>query len=107
MTNSRPASLEALLASLGPADQLRAFYEARLGALTEYDRTHGGALVQTLDAYFAAGRSLSAAARRLSTHRNTVRYRLRRFEELTGMNLRHVDDLVQIWWALRRHKLHL
>jgi DNA-binding PucR family transcriptional regulator len=38
-------------------------------------------------------------------HVNTVRYRLRRFEELTGTSLRRVEDLVQIWWALRRARL--
>jgi DNA-binding PucR family transcriptional regulator len=34
-----------------------------------------------------------------------VRYRLRRFEELSGMSLRQVDDLVQIWWAIQRRRL--
>jgi putative transposase len=38
-------------------------------------------------------------------HVNTLRYRLRRFEELTGTSLRCVDDLVEIWWAIRRHEL--
>ncbi|MDQ3701217.1 MAG: helix-turn-helix domain-containing protein [Chloroflexota bacterium] len=96
-----PAALDDLLASLGPADQMRAFYEARLGRLREYDETHGAQLMQTLDAYFAAGRSLSAAAERLSAHRNTVLYRLRRIETLVEAKLRdpHVDLELQV--ALR------
>ena len=26
-------------------------------------------------------------------------------EELTGANLRHVDDLVRVWWAFRRRQI--
>ena len=96
-----PAALDDLLASLGPADRMRAFYEARLGRLQEYDERHGAQLIPTLDAYFAAGRSLSAAAERLRTHRNTVLYRLRRIEDLVQLRLRdpHVELELQV--ALR------
>lgn len=34
-------------------------------------------------------------------HPNTVRYRLRRFRETTGLNERRVEDLVLAWWLLR------
>jgi DNA-binding PucR family transcriptional regulator len=95
------ADLEALLASLGPADQMRAFCEARLGALRDYDRAHGAELVRTLDAYFASGRSLTAAARRLRTHRNTVLYRLRRIEALAQVELRNPQVDLELQVALR------
>ncbi len=104
MNTSAPhcsAALDDLLASLGPADHMQAFYEARLGPLREYDETHGAQLVQTLDAYFAAGRSLSAAAVRLSTHRNTVLYRLRRIEELVQAKLRDPGVDLELQVALR------
>lgn len=39
---------------------------------------------QTVTAYLEAGRSLEAAARRLTVHANTVRYRLGRVAEVTG-----------------------
>jgi DNA-binding PucR family transcriptional regulator len=93
--------LDALLASLGPTDRLRAFSESRLGRLREYDRLHGAQLVQTLAAYFAAGRSLSATAERLHTHRNTVLYRLHRIEELTKAKLRDPAIELELQVALR------
>jgi DNA-binding PucR family transcriptional regulator len=44
----------------------------------------GGELLDTLDAFFAAGGVLESAARGLFVHPNTVRYRLRRIGEVTG-----------------------
>jgi DNA-binding PucR family transcriptional regulator len=44
----------------------------------------GGAVLETLSAYLATGRSLEAAARQLYVHPNTVRYRLRKVSEITG-----------------------
>ena len=45
----------------------------------------GGELLETLDAFFAAGGVLESAARALYVHPNTVRYRLRRVAEVTGL----------------------
>jgi DNA-binding PucR family transcriptional regulator len=45
----------------------------------------GGGLLETLDAFFAAGGVLESAARELYVHPNTVRYRLKRVAEVTNM----------------------
>lgn len=93
--------LEHLLAGLGPAERLREFCDARLGTLRDYDRNRGGQLVETLAAYFASGRSLSATAQRLRTHRNTVLYRLRRVEEVTHLDLHDPQIELEVQVALR------
>ena len=46
----------------------------------------GGGLLDTLDAFFAAGGVLESTARELYVHPNTVRYRLKRVAELTGLS---------------------
>jgi DNA-binding PucR family transcriptional regulator len=38
----------------------------------------------------------------LAVHPNTLRYRLRRFEEMTNASLRRTEDLFETWWALER-----
>lgn len=43
--------------------------------------------------YHNAG-NLSSAAKQLFIHRNTLQYRLERFHEATGFNLKNMDDLV-------------
>jgi hypothetical protein len=46
----------------------------------------GGELLDTLDAFFASGGVLESTARSLFVHPNTVRYRLRRVGEVTGLS---------------------
>jgi hypothetical protein len=59
-----------------------------LGSLLHTRAEDRDLLLETLETYFAAG-SIAEAAKRLFCHRNTVRHRLSRIEELTG---RSVDD---------------
>jgi hypothetical protein len=65
----------------------------------------GEAVLETVVRYLDNDVRLEVTAAEMFLHVNTVRYRLRRFEELSGMNLRHVEDLVQVWWAVQRHRL--
>ena len=46
----------------------------------------GGGLLETLDAFFAVGGVLESTARELYVHPNTVRYRLKRVAEVTGLS---------------------
>lgn len=46
-------------------------------------------------------RSLPEAAAALSVHVNTIRYRLEKFQELTGVDLRETEETVGVWWALQ------
>jgi hypothetical protein len=65
----------------------------------------GITLLETVGRYLENDLRLELTAEQLFLHVNTVRYRLRRFEELTGTNLRRVEDLVQIWWAFQLRNL--
>jgi DNA-binding CsgD family transcriptional regulator len=44
--------------------------------------------------------SIDETARILHLHRNTVRYRVTRFRELTGLDLRRTEGLMMAWWLL-------
>ena len=65
----------------------------------------GVVLLDTVTRYLENDLRLEVTAEQMFLHVNTVRYRLRRFEEMTNTSLRHVDDLVEIWWAIRRSRL--
>ncbi|BBZ11073.1 PucR family transcriptional regulator [Mycobacterium branderi] len=64
-------------------------------------------LMATLRAYLACGLHVERAATRLFVHQNTVRYRLARFEELTGASLRETQVLFEVWWALELSAMRL
>lgn len=64
-------------------------------------------LTATLRAYLACGMHVESTATRLFVHQNTVRYRLARFEELTGTSLRDTEVLLELWWALELSAMHI
>ncbi|GFE13057.1 hypothetical protein Sgleb_11040 [Streptomyces glebosus] len=66
----------------------------------------GVQLAEAAAAYLRQGLRLDAAARTLYVHPNTLRNRLRRFEEITGTNLRDPADLAEVWWALTHRRFH-
>lgn len=79
---------EVEVAYLAGADEvaMRALVERELGALAAPD-AQSARLRETLHAYLRARRSPDAAAKLLGVHKNTVRYRLQRIEELLGHSL--------------------
>ncbi|MFI9048284.1 PucR family transcriptional regulator [Streptomyces sp. NPDC053427] len=77
----------------------------RLAPLAERGE-EGAQLEDAAAAYLRQGLRLEAAARTLYVHPNTLRNRLRRFEEITGTSLRDPADLAEIWWALTHRQVH-
>jgi len=84
-TAPRPVAAADLLperALAGDAEARRILRQEVYGSLARA----GGELLDTLDAFFAAGGVLESAARALFVHPNTVRYRLRRVSDVTGLS---------------------
>ena len=84
-----PFLLETLRNEPATADLLH----PALAALSTYDEGARSDLPQTLRTYVATGCNQAECARRLHVHLNTLKYRLRRIEELTGLDLKDQDDL--------------
>lgn len=72
-----------------------------LGGLIRYDEQHGTDLVHSLRVYFGSKRSWQIASRELMVHKQTLVYRMRRVEELTGRHLDDLDDVTELHLALR------
>ncbi|GAB2527553.1 PucR family transcriptional regulator [Nocardia heshunensis] len=79
---------EVEVAYLAGADEtaMRALVDRELGALAAAD-PQSARLRETLHAYLRVRRSPDAAAKLLGVHKNTVRYRIQRIEELLGHSL--------------------
>ena len=79
-----------------------------LGPVLALPATECDVLLGTLRAWFDEDGATSVAAEKLHVHRNTVRYRLRRVEELTGRNLTRPTGIAELHLALEAARiLHL
>jgi purine catabolism regulator len=91
--------LTGLLASVNH-ERLIEFAQRHLGPLIEHDRSRGTGLVDTLRAFLETGEQ-QAAARRLEIHPNTLRYRLDRIREISGVELDEPEMRLNLAVALR------
>ena len=64
----------------------------------------GAELEDTLRVWFEQDMRIEETAKALHVHPNTLRHRMRRFEEATGASLRRPADLIELWWALERRR---
>ncbi|MFI8826413.1 PucR family transcriptional regulator [Streptomyces sp. NPDC053431] len=82
-------------------DAVRAFADGLLRALYEHDATGRGDLVASLRAWLSRHGQWDAAAADLGVHRHTLRYRMRRVEEILGRSLDDADVRMELWLALK------
>ena len=76
-----------------------------LGGVLTVQQAEREVLLGTLHAWYAGGGSAKEAAQTLFVHPNTVRYRLRRIQELTGCDLTHPRAVAELFLALETVRL--
>lgn len=80
-----PVLLQDILLHLRSRPEL---LDPRLKTLLDHDESSAGELMSTLRAYLVSGGQINEAAESLHIHANTLRYRIRRIRDLTGLDLR-------------------
>ena len=93
--------LPAVLVDQALGDAFVARYLEPLAAMGR----HGGEIEATLRVWLDNGMRIDDTAKALHVHPNTLRHRLRRFEEATGASLRSATEVMELWWALERRRL--
>jgi purine catabolism regulator len=81
--------------------ELQALAAQVLGAVVEYDTEHSGGLVASVRVWLEHDRQTDRAARALHIHPNTLLYRIRRFEQISGRSLASTESLAEVWLAMR------
>jgi PucR family transcriptional regulator, purine catabolism regulatory protein len=94
-----------LLLSLQDERAIELYCDAVLGPLVTHDAVHGSELIPTLSAYIEANGRWAEAAAAMNVHRHTLRYRIRKIEQLTGRDLTDARDRLELWLALRAEQL--
>jgi purine catabolism regulator len=94
-----------LFSVLRDVDEAQLLVDRVLGALLRYDAERSTDLTNTLDTFLRCGRSWQLTAALARIHRQTVVYRIRRVEEITGRDLSLTAHIAEMWLALRARDL--
>jgi purine catabolism regulator len=94
-----------LLLSLQDDDALLSYCRTVLGPVEQGDGEYGEELLRSLDLFIEHNGHWERAASALYCHRHTLRYRIRRVEQLTGRDLSNARDRIEFWLALRGREL--
>ena len=94
-----------LLLSLQDDEALRTYSDELLAPIADGEGEYGPELLRSLESFIERNGQWERAARDLYCHRHTLRYRIRRIEELTGRDLNQAQDRIELWLALRAREL--
>lgn len=90
-----------LFSGMEDLGEVERFAQTWLGALIEYDNARGSDLVRTLTMYLSHGGSYETTAEALIVHRNTLKYRLQRIRQITGLDLGDAETCFNLQLATR------
>lgn len=76
-----------------------------LGPVLDYDAANETQLMSSLVAYLDANRAWQEASATLGVHRQTLMYRIRRIEEITGRRMHDLADQTDLFLAVRTWKM--
>jgi purine catabolism regulator len=94
-----------LLLALQDDDALLLYSDGLQDPIQRTEGEYGGELLRSLEAFIENNGNWERAARQLYCHRHTLRYRIRKIEELTGRDLSRATDRIELWLALRAREL--
>jgi DNA-binding PucR family transcriptional regulator len=94
-----------LLLSLQDDDALISYCRGVLGPVEQGEGEYGDELLRSLDVFIEHNGHWEKAASALYCHRHTLRYRIRRVEQLTGRDFSNARDRIEFWLALRGREL--
>ena len=81
--------------------ELQRFFDETVAPLISYDEQYETELVRTLDTFLDEDANVARTAERLFTHRHTIRYRLERVRELTGLDVSSTDGRERLGLGLK------
>lgn len=93
------------LVGIANLEDATALITRTLGALISYEEAHDTELLQTLEVFFENQRSWQKTADALHVHRQTVLYRIKKIEEISGYDVTSTRDIAELWLALQARSL--
>jgi hypothetical protein len=81
--------------------ELRRFHDETVAPLRAYDEEYETELVRTLETFLDSDGNVARTAEKLFTHRHTIRYRLERVRELSGLDVGSTDGRERLGLGLK------
>ncbi|MGH2901490.1 MAG: PucR family transcriptional regulator, partial [Solirubrobacteraceae bacterium] len=81
--------------------ELQRFYAETVEPLVAYDDQYETELVRTVEAFLDNDGNVAGTAQKLFTHRHTIRYRLERVRELSGLDVGSTDGREKLSLGLK------
>jgi sugar diacid utilization regulator len=81
--------------------ELQRFHDETVAPLIAYDEQYDTELVRTLESFLDADGNVAKTAQKLYTHRHTIRYRLERVRDLTGLDVSSTDGRERLGLGLK------
>ena len=81
--------------------ELQRFYAETVEPLVAYDEQYETDLVRTVEAFLDNDGNVAGTAQKLFTHRHTIRYRLERVRELSGLDVGSTDGREKLSLGLK------
>lgn len=93
-----------LLKDMSQQQQCKEFVSKKIDALIQYDKENESDLIETLEALVNHLGARNITATSLYLHRNTLMYRIKKIENLTGYDLSDPESILELSLALRLNK---
>ncbi len=90
-----------LLFQLEKTDEMKALYEEILGKLIDYDKKNSMDLVNTLQIFINEDCNLIKTSEELFIHKNTLKYRIKRIEEILNCDLKNLEQILNFSVAFK------
>lgn len=90
-----------LFSKIQNKDDLKMFCHPAYSELLKYDKLNGTEYCNSLYEYILCANNVSAAAKKLFIHRNTMSYRVNKISEITGLDLTNGRDIYKLYMAIR------
>jgi DNA-binding PucR family transcriptional regulator len=86
-------------------EQIRALYDETIGPVDQYDQANNTHLVETLATFCGNDERRTQTATELYAHRHTIRYRLEKIGEITGLSVFQTEHKERLGLGLKARSL--
>ena len=98
-------SLQYLVSLVAESPHALDFLHPALEILQRYDSENNAEFGETLRSYILNGRNMARTARVMGVHKNTLKYRMERIRDITGLDTENADEMDHLALSLRAAEL--